>query len=69
MPLPFRPGVQLDPGLLLRLFSSSGTGLQNREHKQMKLQVVSLNTQITKIYGSLYALGRKVIKINGMVQI
>jgi hypothetical protein len=27
VPLPFRPGVQLDPGLLLTLLSSSGTGL------------------------------------------
>jgi len=44
VPLPFRPGVQLDPGLLLRLFSSSGTGLQNHEHKQIKLQVFNLST-------------------------
>jgi hypothetical protein len=27
VPLPFRPGVQLDPGLLLTPLSSSGTGL------------------------------------------
>jgi hypothetical protein len=46
VPLPLRPGVQLDPGLLLTLLSSSGTGLQHHKHKGMKLQDSSFNASV-----------------------